>query len=76
MSIWVEELEAVNPFRLLADGLPAGDTMGAQSLVVVGNTGADGRPGFVLLAGAPTDAAAAATARISRTISHARRPPR
>ncbi len=51
MSIRVEELEAVNPFRLLADGLPAGDTMGAQSLVVVGNTGADGRPGFVLLAG-------------------------
>ena len=51
MSIRGEELEAVNPFRLLADGLPAGDTMGAQSLVVVGNTGADGRPGFVLLAG-------------------------
>ena len=51
MSIRVEELAAVNPFRLLADGLPAGDTMGAQSLVVVGNTGADGRPGFVLLAG-------------------------
>ena len=51
MSIRGEELEAVNPFRVLADGLPVGDTMGAQSLVVVGNTGADGRPGFVLLAG-------------------------
>jgi CDP-diacylglycerol pyrophosphatase len=51
MQIWGEELAAANPFRLLADGLPAGDTMGAQSLVVIGNNGADGRPGFVLLAG-------------------------
>lgn len=51
MEIWSEDLHAVNPFRLLADGLPAGDTMGAQTLVIVGNNGADGRPGFVLLAG-------------------------
>jgi len=36
---------------LLADSLPAGDFMGAQSLVVVGDNDADGRPGFVLLAG-------------------------
>jgi CDP-diacylglycerol pyrophosphatase len=51
MAISGQELDAVNPFRLLADGLPAGDSMGAQSLVVVGHNGADGRPGFVLLAG-------------------------
>ncbi|WP_234834688.1 CDP-diacylglycerol diphosphatase [Mycolicibacterium stellerae] len=51
MSISGDELDAVNPFRLLADDLPVGDTMGAQSLVVVGSNGADGRPGFVLLAG-------------------------
>ncbi|MGC1683328.1 MAG: CDP-diacylglycerol diphosphatase, partial [Pseudolabrys sp.] len=41
----------VNSFQLLADDLPAGDSMGAQSLVVVGDNDADGRPGFVLLAG-------------------------
>jgi CDP-diacylglycerol pyrophosphatase len=46
-----DELDAVNPFRLLADGLAAGESMGAQTLVVVGSTGADGRGGFVLLAG-------------------------
>jgi CDP-diacylglycerol pyrophosphatase len=51
MAIPGQELDAVNPFRLLADGLPAGDGMGAQSLVVVGSNGADGRPRFVLLAG-------------------------
>jgi CDP-diacylglycerol pyrophosphatase len=41
----------VNPFRLLADNLTAGDDMGAQTLVVVGTTGDDGREGVVLLAG-------------------------
>ena len=51
MAVWDDELTAENPLRLLADGLPAAESMGAQSLVVVGNTGADGRPGFVLLAG-------------------------
>ncbi len=50
MAVDGDELD-VNPFRLLADGLGAGDSMGAQTLVVVGSTGADGRPGFVLLAG-------------------------
>ena len=50
MAVDGDELD-VNPFRLLADGLAAGDSMGAQTLVVVGSTGADGRPGFVLLAG-------------------------
>jgi CDP-diacylglycerol pyrophosphatase len=51
MTVWDADLAAVNPFRLVADGLPAGEDMGAQTLVVVGSTGADGRPGFVLLAG-------------------------
>jgi CDP-diacylglycerol pyrophosphatase len=50
MSIRADELDGVNPFRLLADGLPAGDSMATQSLVVVGDNDADGRPGFVLLA--------------------------
>jgi CDP-diacylglycerol pyrophosphatase len=49
-AVWDAEL-ASNPFRLLADGLPGGDTMGAQTLVVVGHIGVDGRPGFILLAG-------------------------
>jgi CDP-diacylglycerol pyrophosphatase len=51
MSIRAQELDGVNPFQLLADDLPAGDSMGAQSLVVVGDDDADGWPGFVLLAG-------------------------
>jgi CDP-diacylglycerol pyrophosphatase len=50
MSIPFEEPDGVNPFQLLADDLPPGDSMGAQSLVVVGANDADGRPGFVLLA--------------------------
>jgi CDP-diacylglycerol pyrophosphatase len=41
----------INPFAALADGLAPGDTMGPQTLAVVGITGADGRPGFALLAG-------------------------
>lgn len=45
-------LEAVDPFRLLADGLPgARGDMGRWTLVVVGAHLADGRPGFVVLAG-------------------------
>ncbi len=51
LALQGSELNADNPFQLLSDGLPPGDTMGAQTLVVVGNTGVDGRPGFVLLAG-------------------------
>lgn len=51
MALSGAELDTVNPFRLLADGLPIGDTMAAQTLVVVGGTEADGRSGFVLLAG-------------------------
>lgn len=45
------DLSGVNPFRLLA-GLPeARAAMGEESLVVTGETGADRRPGFILLAG-------------------------
>ncbi len=51
MAVWDAGLDAVNPFTVLADGLPPGDTMSAQTLVAVGATGPDGRPGFVLLAG-------------------------
>jgi CDP-diacylglycerol pyrophosphatase len=51
MALQGSDLNADNPFQLLSDRLPAGDTMGAQTLVVVGNTDIDGRPGFVLLAG-------------------------
>lgn len=51
MAVWESELDAANPFELLADGLMPGDSMGAQTLAVVGITGVDGRPGFALLAG-------------------------
>ena len=68
----------MNPFEMLADGLMPGGSIGAQTLVVVGITGADGRPGFAQLAGrartpqTPT----AAAARISRTTRPVRRPQR
>ncbi len=55
MAVWDPGLDAVNPFRVLADSLPAGQDMGAQSLVAVGATDAVGRPGFVLLAGSADD---------------------
>jgi CDP-diacylglycerol pyrophosphatase len=46
-----EDLDAVNPFALLADGVPGARTdMGDQTLVVVGAVGPDGEPGFVILA--------------------------
>jgi CDP-diacylglycerol pyrophosphatase len=42
---------AVNPFQLLADGIPgARADMGSQTLVVVGAYLPGGRPGFVILA--------------------------
>jgi CDP-diacylglycerol pyrophosphatase len=45
-----EDLDAVDPFVLLADGIAgARDDMESQTLVAVGVTGLDGRPGFVLL---------------------------
>jgi CDP-diacylglycerol pyrophosphatase len=44
-----ENLDGVNPFRLLADGVPgARDNMGRHTLVVVGASFSDG-PGFVIL---------------------------
>jgi hypothetical protein len=51
MAMGDAEFSEQNPFRRLADSLPAGDDMGAQTLVVVGMTGDDGREGLVLLAG-------------------------
>jgi CDP-diacylglycerol pyrophosphatase len=46
-----EDLDAVDPFTLMADGVPGARTaMGDQTLVVVGAVGADGEPGFVILA--------------------------
>jgi CDP-diacylglycerol pyrophosphatase len=45
-------LAGVDPFRLLAEGVPsAARAMGAWTLALVGTTFADGRPGFYLLAG-------------------------
>jgi len=50
MAIPGEELDGVNPFALLADGLPdARAEMGLQTLAVVGTYRPDGRPGFVVL---------------------------
>jgi len=46
-----EDLDAVNPFQLLADGVAgAGSDMGAQTIVVVGAYGRAGQPGFIVLA--------------------------
>jgi CDP-diacylglycerol pyrophosphatase len=45
------DLDEVNPFVLLADGVPGARTdMGDQTLVVVGAVHADGSPGFIVLA--------------------------
>jgi len=45
------DLHGVNPFRLLADGVPgARAAMGRMTLVAVGATATNGQPGFVLLA--------------------------
>lgn len=46
-----EDLGAVNPFVLLADGIEgARADMGLNTLVVVGATSVHGRPGFIVLA--------------------------
>ena len=45
-----ESLDAINPFVLLADGVPgAREDMGDRTLAVVGVVGPDGQPGFVIL---------------------------
>jgi CDP-diacylglycerol pyrophosphatase len=51
MKIETDRLAEVNPFKLLARGLPSGKfSMGTQTLAVIGATFADGRTGFYLLA--------------------------
>jgi CDP-diacylglycerol pyrophosphatase len=45
------DLAGADPFRLLAALPEARVAMGEESLVVTGETGADGHPGFILLAG-------------------------
>jgi CDP-diacylglycerol pyrophosphatase len=50
MHVAGENLDAVNPFRALANGVPsARSDMGRRTLVVVGITFPRGRPGFVML---------------------------
>ena len=45
-----DDLDSINPFSLVADGVPGARTaMGEQTLVVVGAVFADGRPGFIIL---------------------------
>jgi CDP-diacylglycerol pyrophosphatase len=45
-----DDLDSINPFALVADGVPgAREAMGKQTLVVVGAEFADDRPGFILL---------------------------
>lgn len=57
IAVASEDLDAVNPFVLLADGVPGARTaMGDQTLVVVGTVGPDGEPGFVILADHADDA--------------------
>jgi CDP-diacylglycerol pyrophosphatase len=51
IAIAGQDLDAVNPFVLLADGVAgARDSMGEWTLVVVGAVEPDGQPGFVVLA--------------------------
>jgi CDP-diacylglycerol pyrophosphatase len=51
MRIEATDLASVNPFRLLADGIPAARAdMGDETIVAIATTFADGRDGFVLLA--------------------------
>ena len=53
-----DDLDAVNPFDLLADSLPgARAAMGRNTLVVVGAVLDDGRFGFIILAGQADPAA-------------------
>ena len=52
MVVAGENLDGVDPFRLLANDVP---DMGAETLVAVGTHLADGRAGFVLLANSAAD---------------------
>lgn len=50
ISVSGDDLDAVNPFMMLADGVAgARDDMAARNLVVVGSVDAGGQPGFVVL---------------------------
>ena len=50
MKVEADSLAGVNPFKLLARGLPSGKfSMGTRTMAVVGATFADGRTGFYLL---------------------------
>jgi CDP-diacylglycerol pyrophosphatase len=51
MRIEAPDLTNVNPFRLLADGIPAARAdMGNETIVAIATTFKDGRDGFILLA--------------------------
>ncbi len=51
MKVEMDSLANVDPFKLLAHGLPSGKfSMGSQTLAVIGATFRDGRTGFYLLA--------------------------
>jgi CDP-diacylglycerol pyrophosphatase len=70
-----DDLDAVNPFTLLANGIEgARADMGHESLVVVGTVGAKGQPGFVILADR-ADAAADDAAGGEELQDHASCPP-
>jgi len=51
MKVETDGLANVDPFKLLADGLPSGKfSMGSQTLAVIGATFYDSKTGFYLLA--------------------------
>jgi CDP-diacylglycerol pyrophosphatase len=50
MRVDGRQLDRINPFRALADGVPgARNDMGHHTLVVIGATFSDGQPGFIML---------------------------
>jgi CDP-diacylglycerol pyrophosphatase len=56
MKVETDSLAHVDPFKLLARGLPSGKfSMGSQTLAVIAATFADGRIGFYLLANESND---------------------
>ena len=56
MKVETDSLAHVDPFKLLARGLPSGKFfMGSQTLAVIAATFADGRIGFYLLADESND---------------------
>jgi CDP-diacylglycerol pyrophosphatase len=56
MKIEGEDLHGVNPFRLLAEGIPGvKEHLDQETLVVIGAEFKDGKPGFYLLSSRRTD---------------------